>query len=97
MTHERQTRLVSHRSEGEKPSVTNDAHVSKVVGALHESRHVAAHVEVINGVGKDGDTGAPAAQKRAPPPLVVLGGELKVCQRNRRERHDEDENDEDDE
>ena len=97
VTHEEQARLVPDGAEQQKPTVTNNGHVSEVVRALQKARHVASQMIIIERVTEDRDRGTATAQHRTPPPFVVFRGELKVRQRNRHKRRDEDENDEDDE
>mmetsp|Transcript_6274 Transcript_6274/g.9515 ORF Transcript_6274/g.9515 Transcript_6274/m.9515 type:complete len:577 (+) Transcript_6274:207-1937(+) len=78
----------------DEESVRDDRHVAKVEGALQEAFHVGALEVVEEGVGVDEESGSPAAEQGAPPPTMVLAGQLEVHQGNSDEGGDDEQHDE---
>ena len=73
---------------------SNSPYVNK---KMNSPAHVAPVEVIVEAVAVDEAPGAPAAEHRPPPPLVVLHRQLEVRQRDGDERGDDDQDDEDDE
>ena len=64
---------------------------------MQEARHLRGEEVVVEGVEVDEDAGGGAVEEGAPPPLVVLHGELEVGEADGDAGGDGDEDDEDEE
>ena len=79
----------------QKHGIADNAHITKVKTGLQEAVHIRSLKVEVKTVAKDKESCRSAAQKRAPPPLVILCCQLEVGQCHRDESCHDDQNDKD--
>mmetsp|Transcript_712 Transcript_712/g.2136 ORF Transcript_712/g.2136 Transcript_712/m.2136 type:complete len:229 (+) Transcript_712:183-869(+) len=95
--HENKRRGEADSAEHDECCVRGEEHVPKEEARLQEAEHARAPKEVEKAVGVDEEAGAAAREHRAPPPTMVLNGELEIGKGDGDEGGDDYEHDEGDE
>lgn len=75
----------AYESKHQEESIADNTVVPEEKGELHKGVHLGPKEVVVKAIGVDVETRRAAAEKRAPPPAVVLHGQLEVRQSDRRE------------
>ena len=84
----------SHGAQGQEEGVTGEQGPRKEFDRLQQSGHVGTAEEVEQRVKEYEGAGGSGGEERAPPPLVIFSGQLKVSQRDGYSRRDAQKNEE---